>query len=62
MFGGNKSSSNKKYTYSVKKIREGCWELVIDKTLQKGEYAFTFQTMSAAGMSGSISIFAFAID
>ena len=40
-FGGKKSQSSDKYTFSVKKIREGYWELVIDKPLPRGEYAFS---------------------
>lgn len=61
MFSMGKSSTSKKYTFSAKKIREGYWELVVDKTLPKGEYAFTM--MGGMGsMDGSVSIFAFAVD
>ena len=62
-FGSKKIKSSDKYTFSVKKIREGYWELVIDKTLPKGEYAFTM--MDLTGMSGGGSntlLFAFGID
>ena len=59
---GKSSSSSKKYTFSTKKIRDGYWELVIDKTLPKGEYAFTMTGMGMGSMDGSISIFAFAIE
>jgi hypothetical protein len=62
MFSAGKSSSSKKYTFSAKKIRDGYWELVIDKTLPQGEYAFTIMGMGMGSMDGSVSIFAFAID
>jgi uncharacterized protein YxeA len=61
-FSSHKIQSSDKYTFSVKKIREGYWELVIDKPLSKGEYAFTMtDMMGMAGMSGTV-IYAFAID
>lgn len=63
MLGINKKlASAKKYTFSVKKIREGYWELVIDKTLPKGEYAFTITGMATENMLGSVSIFAFGVN
>lgn len=55
-----KSSSSDKYTFSVKKIREGYWELVIDKPLPRGEYSFV--AMSFGSMDGSSLLFAFGID
>lgn len=36
-FSSKKTTSSDKFTFTVKKIREGYWELVIDKTLLKGE-------------------------
>jgi uncharacterized protein YxeA len=61
-FSSHKMQSSDKYTFSVKKIREGYWELVIDKTLPRGEYAFTMMDMmNMSGMGGTV-IFAFAID
>ena len=62
MFGSKKISSSDKYTFSVKKIRDGYWELVIDKTLPKGEYAFTTMSMNMGNMDGAITLFAFAVD
>lgn len=44
----------------VRKIRNGYWELVVDKSLPKGEYAFT--VMSMMSMDGAVTIFAFGID
>jgi len=61
-FASKKNKSSDKYSFSVKKIRDGYWELIIDKTLPKGEYAFTVIGMGAANMDGTTSIFAFAID
>jgi len=59
-FGGKKSQSSDKFTFSVKKIREGYWELVIDKPLPKGEYAFSMMNMGS--MDGGTVLFAFAIE
>jgi hypothetical protein len=61
-FGGRKMQSSNKYTFSVKKIREGYWELLIDKTLSSGEYIFTIMGMGRNNMDGSTTLFAFAID
>ncbi len=60
-FGGKMHSSDK-YTFSVRKIRDGYWELVVDKNLPKGEYAFTMTDMMSMSGMGDILIFAFAID
>ena len=61
-FAGAKNKSSDKYTLSIKKIREGYWEMIVDKTLPKGEYAFTVTGSSMASADGSVSIFAFAVD
>jgi len=61
-FGGKKLKSSDKLTFSVKKIREGYWELVIDKPLSKGEYAFSMMNMGMGSMDGSTTMFAFAIE
>lgn len=61
-FASKKNKSSDKYTISVKKIREGYWELVVDKTLPKGEYAFTVMGMGVGNMDGSTTIFAFGVD
>lgn len=60
-FGSKKPQSSDKYTFSVKKIREGYWELVIDKNLPKGEYAFLITATGMSGMSGDVSLYAFAV-
>jgi hypothetical protein len=61
-FGMKKVKSSDKYTFSVKKIREGYSELVIDKPLPRGEYIFTAMAMGMGNMDGSMTLFAFAVD
>lgn len=61
-FGSKKQKSSDKYTFSVKKIREGYWELVIDKPLPRGEYAFTIMGMGIGNMDGSTTLFSFAVN
>lgn len=59
---GAKNKSSDKFSFSARKIRDGYWELLIDKTLPKGEYAFSVSGMGMANMDGTVSIFAFAVD
>jgi uncharacterized protein YxeA len=61
-FASKKIKSSDKYTFSVKKIREGYWELVIDKSLPKGEYAFSKMDMTDMSAGMSYLLFAFGID
>lgn len=62
-FSGHKNQNSNKYSFSVKKIRDGYWELVVDKSLPKGEYAFsTMGLTGGTGMTGSPTVFAFGID
>ncbi|HEY6503442.1 MAG TPA: hypothetical protein VIZ28_05650 [Chitinophagaceae bacterium] len=61
-FGSKKTKSSDKFTFSVKKIRAGYWQLVVDKTLPKGEYIFSVVNMGMGNMDGSNLLFAFAID
>ena len=61
-FASKKMKSSDKYGFSVKKIREGYWELVVDKNLPKGEYAFSVMGMGMGNMDGSVNLFAFAVD
>ncbi|HVT86321.1 MAG TPA: hypothetical protein VHD35_14045 [Chitinophagaceae bacterium] len=61
-FSNHKNQSSDKYTFSLKKIRDGYWELVIDKTLPKGEYAFTMMAMGMQAMNGGMTLFTFGID
>lgn len=61
-FASKKLKSSDKYTFSVKKIREGYSELVIDKSLPKGEYAFSKIDMMSMGSAMATLLFAFGID
>lgn len=62
-FGSKKIKSSDKMGFSVKKIKEGYWELVIDKKLSSGEYIFVMTSMSAMGMAtGGAILFAFGVD
>ena len=62
-FGSHKIKSSDKYTFSAKKIRDGYWELVIDKPLPQGEYAFTMMGVGAnMDMTGGMLVFAFGVD
>ena len=59
VFGKSKKESLK-YTLSIKKVRDGYYELVVDKRLPKGEYAFVYTSMT--NMDGSNLLFAFGVD
>jgi hypothetical protein len=59
-FGSKKQKTGDKFTFSVKKIREGYWELVVDKSLNRGEYVFAM--MGTGSSDGSIVMFAFAVE
>ncbi len=61
-FGSKKQKSSEKFSFSVKKVRQGYWELVVDKPLPKGEYAFTLMGGAQQGMDGSTPLFAFGVD
>jgi hypothetical protein len=61
-FGNKKTKTGDRYSFSTKKIREGYWELVMDKPLPKGEYMFTAMGAGMGNMDGSITLFAFGID
>lgn len=61
-FSGKKLQSSDKYTFSVKKIRDGYWELIIDKKLPQGEYAFTTMSYNTGAMDGSITLYTFGVD
>jgi hypothetical protein len=62
-FGSKKIKSSDKMGLSVKKIKEGYWELVIDKKLSPGEYVFVMTSTSAMGIAtGGATLFPFAVD
>jgi hypothetical protein len=57
---GKSKKESVRYTLSIKKIKSGYYEMVVDKPLPKGEYAFVL--MSMGSMDGSCQLFAFGID
>jgi hypothetical protein len=61
-FGSKKNQSPDKYTFSVKKVKEGYWELVIDRPLPKGEYAFSMMDMTGSSGAMGAMLFAFGVD
>jgi hypothetical protein len=61
-FSSHKQTSSDKYTFSVRKIRDGYYELLIDKSLPRGEYAFTLTGMGMGNMDGGVTIYAFGLD
>jgi len=61
-FGNHKNQTSDKYTFSLKKIRDGYWELLVDKPLPSGEYAFSMGGMGMTDMTGGLTVFAFGVD
>jgi hypothetical protein len=57
---GKSTKESTKYTLSIRKVRQGYYELIVDKPLEKGEYAFL--VTDAGSMDGSYKLFAFGID
>jgi hypothetical protein len=57
-----KIQTSDKYTFSVKKIRDGYWVFVVDKTLPKGEYAFSMMDMTGGAGAMGVWLFAFGVD
>jgi hypothetical protein len=60
ILGKNKKESTK-YTISIKNVKKGYYELIVDKPLPRGEYAFVMQDMSG-GMDNKSKLFAFGVD
>ena len=58
MMGKSKKTATK-YPLSIKKVKESYYEIIVDKNLPKGEYAFVMMSMST---DQSYKLFAFAID
>ncbi|MBC7873423.1 MAG: hypothetical protein H7Y01_05475 [Ferruginibacter sp.] len=56
---GKSKKTATKYTVSIKKIQDGYYEMMVDKTLPRGEYSFVLMSMS---MDQSFSLFAFAVE
>ncbi len=57
---GKASKENTKYTFSIKKVKPGYYEMLVDKILPKGEYTFIIRDMMAT--DNSSLLFAFGID
>jgi hypothetical protein len=57
-----KTKESKKYTFSVRKIKPGYAEIVVDKPLKKGEYMFVVLGGFNINMDGSASLFAFEVE
>ena len=62
-FASKKVKASDKFTFSVKQIHEGYWELIPDKALPPGEYAFSALDPTGGSARGpGILLFAFGID
>lgn len=59
---GKTKKISTKYTLSFKKVKDGYYEIKVDKNLPKGEYAFVMMQLMSMDASGSYSLFAFAVD
>ena len=57
-----KDKGSLKYTLSFKKIRDGYFEIVVDKPLPSGEYAFVNNGGMNSMQGGQALLYAFAID
>ncbi|MGZ5135738.1 MAG: hypothetical protein ACXWCG_11330 [Flavitalea sp.] len=60
ILGKNKKESTK-YTISIRNVKKGYYELIVDKPLPRGEYAFVVQDMTG-GMDNKSKLFAFGVD
>ncbi len=62
-FASKKVKASDKFTFSVKQIREGYWELIPDKALPPGEYAFSALDPTGGSARGvGVLLFAFGIE
>jgi hypothetical protein len=57
-----KGGESEKYTISTKRIREGYFELVVDKKLPPGEYAFVIRSQGMDSMRGGATLYCFGVD
>jgi hypothetical protein len=57
---GKAKKESTKYTLSIKKVKSGYYELVVDKPLPRGEYAFL--VMGQGNADGNSMLFAFGIE
>jgi len=58
LFGSKKKAASEKYGLSIKKIRDGYWEMTTSSVLPKGEYVFAL----TGNPDGVVSLFAFGVD
>jgi hypothetical protein len=59
---GKKGGESEKYSISTKKIREGYYEIVVDKKLPAGEYAFVIRSQGMDSMRGGVTLYCFGVD
>lgn len=59
---GKKGSESEKYSLSTKRIREGYFEMFVDKKLPPGEYAFVIRSQGMDMMRGGATLFCFGVD
>jgi len=59
---GKKSSSGGVQTTSFRKVRDGYFEIVLDKKPAPGEYAFLVQQTGMASANGGVILFCFGVD
>lgn len=59
---GKAKKESTKYTISIKNVKKGYYELVVDKPLPRGEYAFLVQDATGGGMDNKSKLFAFGVD
>jgi len=57
-----KGGESEKYSISTKKIREGYFEMVVDKKLPRGEYAFVIRSQGMDAMRGGATLYCFGVD
>jgi hypothetical protein len=61
-FSKKSSSGSDNYSTSIRKIREGYFEMVVDRRLPKGEYAFVIMSTGMDAMRGGATLFCFGVD
>ncbi|WP_431216954.1 hypothetical protein ACQ86N_21820 [Puia sp. P3] len=57
-----KGGESEKYSLSTKRIREGYFEMFVDKKLPPGEYAFVIRSQGMDMMRGGVTLFCFGVD
>jgi len=57
-----KSKESEKYSTSTKKVRDGYFEMVVDKKLPAGEYAFVIRSQGMDAMRGGATLYCFGVN